>query len=101
MSVQNLRNKYHDHPVFIPLIEYCDKNNIGFEIMKETTISSNYRMEKVYYMKIDDVFITKYLNGNAWNSLASMLAKAYTYVGLEIPESLKTLIEFFRKQKNV
>lgn len=101
MSVQNLRNKYYDHPRFKPLIEHCDKNNISFEVMKETRLLPNYKIEKVYYLKIEDVLIANYVDSNSWNSIALILAKAYVYLGLEIPEALKYLIESFEGKNNV
>lgn len=88
MSVQSLRNKYSDHPYFEPLISHCDKNNISFEFMKETRIDKNYKVKKIYYMLIEDILITSYVDSNAWNTISFMLAKAYTYLGLKIPESL-------------
>lgn len=95
MSVQNLRNKYYDHPAFSPLINYCDDNRIPFEVMKETFISKEYKVKKIYYMKIEDILITSYVDANSWNNIAFMLAKAYTYLGLEIPACLEALVQFF------
>ncbi len=95
MSVQNLRNKYYDHPAFSPLINYCDDKGISFEVMKETFISKEYKVKKIYYMKIEDVLITSYVDANSWNNIAFMLAKAYTYLGLEIPACLEALVQFF------
>lgn len=96
MSVQNLRNKYHDHPAFLPLIEHCDGSGVSFEIMKETVVNQDYVVKKTYYMKVDDILITSYVDTQSWNSLVFMLAKAYTYLGMEIPASLDALIQFFK-----
>lgn len=96
MSVQNLRNKYHDHPAFMPLIEHCDDNRIPFEVMKETVVSKDYKVKKIYYMKIEDILITSYVDANSWNNIAFMLAKAYAYIGLEIPACLEALVQFFK-----
>lgn len=101
MSVQNLRNKYYDHPFFEPLISYCDKNNISFEIMKETYITQNYKIKKVYYIKIEDILIYKHVDNSCWNNLAIMLTKCYTYLGLDIPESLEYLIKMYEGKNNV
>lgn len=101
MSVQNLRNKYSDHPCFEPLISHCDDNGIPFEMMKETFIGKDYKVKKIYYMLIEDILIASYVDSNAWNSISFILTKAYTYLGLKIPESLKSLLEFFEGKKNV
>lgn len=95
MSVQNLRNKYHDHPAFTPLINYCDDNGIPFEVMKETVITKNFKVKKVYYMKVEDILVTSYVDANSWNNIVFMLAKAYAYLGLEIPSCLDALVQFF------
>ena len=101
MSVQNLRNKYYDHPYFEPLIYHCNKNNISFEFMEETFITKNYKVEKIYYMLIEDVLITSYVDTNSWKNIFFMLAKSYTYLGIKVPEGLKSLLEFFEGKKNV
>lgn len=101
MSIQNLRNKYSDHPFFIPLINYCEENNISFEIMKESRINEGYKLKKIYYMKIKDVLISSYLENNSFSSLSFMLAKAYSYIGLEIPDGLNNLIKYLEDKNNV
>ena len=58
MSIQNLRNKYKEHPCFKPLIDYCEEKNISFEIMKEAVVKDTYTIKKTYYMKVDDIVET-------------------------------------------
>lgn len=99
MSIQNLRNKYKEHPCFKPLIDYCAEKNISFEIMKEAVVKDTYTIKKTYYMKVDDIIITSYVDMYSWNDLILMMAKAYTYLGLEIPKSLDALLYFFNDKK--
>jgi len=95
MSVQNLRNKYCNHPAFMPLIEHCELNDISFEVMKETVITKNYKVQKVYYMKIDNILVSSYVEVNSWNNIVFMLVKAYNYLGVKIPPCLEALVQFF------
>lgn len=97
MSIQNLRNKYNDHPAFIPLIEYCDDNEISFEIMKETIIE-DYKVKKVYYLKVDDMLLTSFVNPSSMNNIVFILEKAYIYLGRPVPECLDALLDFFNKK---
>ena len=36
MRTENLRNKYKDHPIIKPIIDHCENNHMGFELIKET-----------------------------------------------------------------
>lgn len=101
MKVQNLRNKYSDHPIIKPIIEHCDKRCMSFELVKETRMINNggkcYTSVSKYYMQIGD----KLLNTNQelyfWEDLLALLINAYKYLGMESPESLERAAKLFGK----
>lgn len=100
--MQNLRNKYHNHPVIKPIIEHCDQNNLGFEFMKETRKAffciKSIRYINSYYMKIGDNLVASECNLWHWTDLFKLIINAYSQLGLEYPDNLIKAAKTFNKQ---
>lgn len=102
MKTENLRNKYKNHPIIQPIIEYCEDNRLGFELIKETipgeTGMKSIGYHSFYYMKIGDSLVTNDRNLWGWNDLFKLIIKAYNYLGLEYPENLVKAAKNLKKQ---
>lgn len=101
MGLQNLRNKYNEHPVIKPLIEHCDRNDMGFELIKETRQIGlgfkSFKYAHYYYLIIGNELIEEIPNFSCWTDLFKTIAKAYEYLGLEYPETLIKAARAFKK----
>lgn len=98
--IENLRNKYKNHPVIRPIIYYCEENSLGFEFIKETRLAigiKSYRYVSTYYMKIGDNLIEADTEIWSWDDLFQLIVKAYEYLGLEYPDNLIRVARVFRK----
>jgi AraC-like DNA-binding protein len=102
MKLENLRNKYKHHSLIKPIIDYCERNNLGFELTKETRPGEmgikGIKYFHNYYMKIGDNLIATESKLWYWNDLIKLIAEAYKYIGLEYPENLVKAARAFRKQ---
>jgi len=100
--MQNLRNKYKNHPVIKPLIDHCDKNNLGFELVKDTRLAigciKSFRHINSYYLKIGDNLIETDNKIWHWNDLFKLIVKAYAYLGIEYPDNLTRVAKTFKRQ---
>jgi len=101
MGIQNLRNKYRNHPVIKPLIEHCEEHQIGFELVKETRQVifgiKSFRYINNYYMKIENNLIKTDKEFLCWSDLFKLITKAYEHLGLEYPENLIRASKVFNK----
>lgn len=102
MGMQNLRNKYQNHPVIRPIIQHCDENNLGFEFIKDTRLAffciKSFRYVNSYYMKIGDNLVEADSNLWHWNDLFKLIVMAYRYLGLEYPDNLIRAAKTFKRQ---
>ncbi|OGI17873.1 MAG: hypothetical protein A2287_11065 [Candidatus Melainabacteria bacterium RIFOXYA12_FULL_32_12] len=92
MKTENLRNKYKNHPIIKPIIEYCEEKHIGFEFIKETRLGEigvkSFKYVSSYYMKIGDHLVETESKLWCWTDLFKLLVTAYKHIGLEYPENL-------------
>ncbi|EKE03296.1 MAG: hypothetical protein ACD_20C00223G0003 [uncultured bacterium] len=102
MKTENLRNKYKNHPIVKPIIDYCDEQHIGFEFIKETRLGEigvkSFKYVSSYYMKIGDNLIATENKLWCWTDLFNLLVTAYKYLGLEYPENLVKGAKAFGRQ---
>ncbi len=99
--MQNLRNKYKNHPVIRPLIEHCEGNNLSFELVKETIAKigiKSFNYETSYYMTIGDNLIVA--KNDSWQKtdLFRLIVRAYRYLGLEYHENLVMAARAFKRK---
>ncbi len=101
MKLQNLRNKYSNHPIIKPLIDYCENEDMAFELVKETRFLSgygkSYKPIKKYYAILGDSFLITDQQFYFWDDLLSLVSNAYNHLGLNYPENLQKALRLFKK----
>ena len=101
IEIQNLRNKYQEHVVIKPLIEYCEENKISFEFLKETVPAQNgiksFNKKSTYYMKIGENLLKQEENHCRWDDLFKLITCAYDYLDIEQPLNLLNASRTFKK----
>ena len=102
MEIENLRNKYKNHPLMRPIIDYCERHDLGFELIKETRKIGfgikSFKNVNTYYMKIGDSLIQAGDDMWVWDDLIKLLARAYRYLDLDYPDNLIRAEKVFRKR---
>ena len=92
IEIENLRNKYQEHAVIKPLINYCDQNKIGFEFLKEIVPAPNgiksFNKTSTYYMKIGQNLLKQKENQCRWDDLFKLITCAYDYLKIDQPLKL-------------
>ena len=101
IEIQNLRNKYQGHIIIKPLINYCERNKISFEFLKETVPAPNgiksFNQTSTYYMKIGDNLLKQEEEECRWDDLFKLITSAYDYLEIEQPRILINAPKSFRK----
>ncbi len=102
IEVQNLRNKYKDHPVIRPLIIYCEDKNLGFELIKDSRLIRSglkgIQYENCYYMTIGNRLLETDAQATKWRDLFTLLIEAYNHLGLEYPEPITKAAKSFKRK---
>lgn len=102
MGLQNLRNKYRNHPVIKPIIEHCERHDLGFEFVKETRQIGigfkGFKYVNTYYMQIGDSLINPESELWHWNDLFRLIVRAYKHLELEYPDNLVKAAKTFNRQ---
>ncbi|MEI7474260.1 MAG: hypothetical protein WCK67_05715 [bacterium] len=98
---ENLRNKYQDHCVVKPLIQYCDENNLEFEMMKETRVINFglkcFKRVNKYYLFIGKKLVDNDEEVYYWSDLFNLIATAYKILGISYHENLVKAARSFNR----
>jgi hypothetical protein len=101
IEIQNLRNKYQEHVVIKPLINYCEENKISFEFLKEIVPAPNgiksFNKISTYYMKIGENLLRQEEDQCRWNDLFKLITCAYDHLKIEQPLNLLNASRAFNK----
>lgn len=92
IEIQNLRNKYQEHIVIKPIINYCEENKISFEFLKEIIPAPNglksFNTTSTYYMKIGENLLKQKEDQCRWNDLFKLITHAYAHLKIDPPLNL-------------
>ena len=100
MTLQNLRNKYCEHPIIKPLIDYCKEQNISFELVKETKIldsRKSFHPINTYYAKIGDSLLYSEQDFYFWDNLLALIINTYKHLGIDCPANLTRAVKMFSR----
>jgi len=101
IEIQNLRNKYQEHVVIKPLINYCERHKISFEFLKEIVPATNgiksFNKTNTYYMKIGENLLKQGKEQCRWNDLYKLITSAYDHLNIEQPLNLVNASKIFKK----
>ena len=102
IEIQNLRNKYQEHIVIKPLINYCEENKISFEFLKETVPApsglKSFNKTSTYYMKIGENLLKQEEDQCRWDDLYKLITCAYDFLEIDQPLNLVNAPRAFRRK---